>query len=128
MIIDVHHHYADGAYYREYTDFPAQLVDAMDRNGWDWVCLNGLGARYHNLGNAAVVTAMSRFPNRIIGVGHLDVDRDGPEQVDALRDMGMRGLKIIGTLKRHAGGLLPPAAERPHQLVQGDLWKRLAAQ
>ena len=101
MIVDAHHHYADGTYYTDYPDFPAQLVAAMDRYGWDKVCLNGLGAHYHNLGNKDVASAVARFPDKIIGIGHLDVDRDAPEQVEALRAMGMRGLKIIRTLKRY---------------------------
>ncbi len=112
MIVDVHHHYSDGAYYTDYTDFPAQLAAAMDRYGWDKVCLNGLGARYHNLDNRAVLAAVARFPNKIVGIGHLDVDQDKPTQVDALRALGMRGLKIIRTLRRYDDDAYLPFYER----------------
>ena len=101
MIVDVHHHYADGTTYTDYTDFPAQLVTAMDRYGCDKVCLNGLGPRYHNHGNDDVVAAVKRFPDRLVGIGHLDPDLDTPDRVDAFRDLGMRGLKIIRTLRRY---------------------------
>jgi predicted TIM-barrel fold metal-dependent hydrolase len=101
MIVDVHHHYALESQYPEYTDLPADLVAAMDRRGWQWTCLNGLGPRFHNHDNAAVLKAVARFPDRLVGLGYLDPDRDPPEQVDKLADQGMRGLKVIGTLRRY---------------------------
>ncbi len=112
MIVDVHHHYADGAFYTDYTDFPAQLVAAMDRYGWDKTCLNGLGRRSHNLGNREVAAAVKRFPDRIVGVGYLDVDHDAPDQVDALREQGMRGLKVISTLRRYDDDAYLPHYQR----------------
>jgi predicted TIM-barrel fold metal-dependent hydrolase len=112
MIVDVHHHYADPAHYTQYKDFPAQLVEAMDRYGWDWVCLNGVGIRYHNKENRDVAEAVARFPNRLVGIGYLDVDRKKPGYVDELRSMGMRGLKIIGTHLRYDDDLYLPLYER----------------
>ncbi len=116
MIVDVHHHYADGAVYTDYTDFPAQLVAAMDRNGFDKTCLNGLGPRSHNLTNRDVVAAIKRFPNRIIGMGYLDVDNDKPDQIDAFRAQGMRGLKVIGTLRRYDDDAYLPHYRRAEEL------------
>lgn len=112
MIVDVHHHYVDGSYYTEYTDFPAQLIEAMDRRGWDWTCLSGVGPRYHGCGNSEVARAVERFPDRIIGMGHLDPDRGRPGDVDELKRMGMRGLKVIGTLRRYDDDAYLPFYER----------------
>jgi uncharacterized protein len=112
MIVDVHHHYALETVYPAYKDFPAELVDAMDRNGVDWTCLNGLGPDYHNRRNADVRRAMERFPDRILGVGYLDVDRMKPRQVDEFKRWGMRGLKVIGTLRRYDDDRYLPFYER----------------
>ena len=101
MIVDVHHHYVDEGYYTEYVDFPARLIDAMDRRGWAWTCLSGIGPVYRNCENEDVAQAAQRFPDRIIGMGYLDVDRRKPGYVEELKAMGMRGLKIIGTLRRY---------------------------
>ena len=112
MIIDVHNHYSDGDYYTEYTDYPAQLIRAMDRNGWDKVCVNGLGKRWLNLSNSDTAKAIKQFPSRLIGMGFLEMDSVLPDQVERLRDMGMRGLKILGTLKRYDDDAYLPFYER----------------
>jgi len=100
MIVDIHHHYVDPAHFTEYKDFPAELVAAMDRYGWDYVCLNGIGQAYHK-DNKDVARAVERFPNRLVGIGYLNVDLKKPGYVDELKRMGMRGLKVISTLKRY---------------------------
>jgi predicted TIM-barrel fold metal-dependent hydrolase len=112
VVIDVHQHYADSSHYTDYADYPARLVDAMDRNGWDRVCLNGLGPAFHQRGNREVAAAAARLPDRIVGVGHLDPDRDKPGCVDDLKSMGMRGLKVIATLKRYDDDAYLPFYER----------------
>jgi predicted TIM-barrel fold metal-dependent hydrolase len=112
MIVDVHHHYADGAHYPDYRDFPAQLIEAMDARGWAWTCLNGLGPAYRNKGNRDVAEAVGRFPDRILGVGYADLDRETPGAVDDLKRMGMRGLKVIGTLRRYDDDDYLPFYER----------------
>jgi len=99
MIVDVHQHYVDGAHYTDYTDYPAQLIEAMDRRGWDWSCVSGVGAAYWNRGNEEVAAAVERYADRLIGLGHADLDRNTPGQIDELKRMGMRGLKVIATLK-----------------------------
>jgi len=105
MIIDAHHHYADESYYTDYHDYAADLVRAMDRYGWDWVCLNAykvpdLAPEFSN-DNRLVAEAVERYPRRIIGIGWIDMDKQTPAMIKHLHDMGMRGLKIIATLKRY---------------------------
>ena len=112
MIVDVHQHYVDGSRYPGYEDYLARLIEAMDGNGCDRACLSGLGPRYWGAGNEEVARAVEQHPNRIVGMGHLDVDRQPPGQVDELKRMGMRGLKIIGTLKRYDDDAYLPFYER----------------
>ncbi len=48
MIIDVHHHYVDGNYYTDYCDFTRKLVATMERNSWNYTCLNAIGPHFRN--------------------------------------------------------------------------------
>lgn len=112
MIVDVHHHYALESHYPGYADFPADLIAAMDRHGWQWTCLNGLGPRYHNRGHADVLRAVARYPERLVGMGYLDPDTDKPGLVDEFRGQGLRGLKVIGTRRRYDDDAYLPFYER----------------
>ena len=112
MIVDAHHHYADESHYTEYRDFPARLIEAMDRYGWDRVCLSGVGAAFHNRGNGDVAEAVARFPDRLVGLGYVDLDVRKPGYVDEVACMGMRGLKIIATHKRYDDDAYLPFYER----------------
>lgn len=113
LIIDVHHHYSDVQRYPAYApDFPARLIQAMDRNGWAWTLLNGLGEKWHNRGNCEVFQAVARYPDRLAAIGYVDVDRDPPARVDELKQQGARGLKIIGTLLRYDHDTYLPFYER----------------
>ena len=115
VIVDVHHHHVDGKYYPGYEDFPAKLVAAMDRRGWTWTCLNGIGPRYHCLGNEDVVRTAERYPDRIVPIGFVDLDERPHTFIDDLKAMGMRGLKIIGTQKRYDHDDYLPFYERAAQ-------------
>ncbi|MHC4887281.1 MAG: amidohydrolase family protein [Planctomycetota bacterium] len=99
MHFDVHQHYADGTTYAGYDDFPAELIAAMDSNGCDWTALNALGPKMHNGTDDDVLAAVERYPDRILGLGFLDPDRMAPDEVDEFKRKGMRGLKVIGTLR-----------------------------
>ncbi len=103
MIIDFHHHLLLEDKYED------KLVAEMDRLGIQYTCVSGLGIGHgkqdhtdyakFSLGslspnNDDVLQAMKKYPDRIIGLGVLDLDKHTPGTIGELKAAGFRGLKI----------------------------------
>lgn len=94
MIIDVHVHY------HQEPDYLDRLIAQCDALGITKICMSGMGVattserfKLHN--NDGIREAMTRYPERIIGMGFVRLGLDGPDKVDTLWEHGFRGLKVV---------------------------------
>jgi predicted TIM-barrel fold metal-dependent hydrolase len=89
MRIDGHVHYSPE------PGFVDRLVEEEHRLGFDKICLNGADWLEHRDANDAVLRAMAKHPDIIIGFAYFPL---GVWRADAVRDLhacGFRGLKFI---------------------------------
>ncbi len=125
MVIDFHHHLLSGKNYAE------NLIREMDRVGIDYTCLSGLGIgrgkedktdySKFSLGslspdNDDVLEAVSKYPDRLIGLGVVNLDRDTPNAVNELLDKGFKALKITRPRKPYNADEYMPIYERAQEL------------
>ncbi len=95
MIIDCHVHHLSEAGYID------RLIEESDRIGIDKICLLAMqnvkfwGSRAAT--NDRVLDAYSRYPDRIIPFGYVDLGVDPPTLVDELFMRGFKGLKVTRT-------------------------------
>lgn len=115
-IIDMHHHILNE------PDYVDHMMETMDKLGIDKVCLSGLG-----IGSAAwlgdlsptnedVLRAMEKYPDRIIGMGVINLGKDDNGIVDRLYRSGFRGLKTTRPMHNYDDPVYDPIYERAEQL------------
>ena len=95
MIVDLHCHLLKEEGYLE------NLVREAQRLEISKVCLNGLGSLYDELGNEEVKQAFLKYPDLIVGFGHLRLGKDSVEKVGEVYRAGFRGLKVINPSKNY---------------------------
>lgn len=116
QVIDMHHHILNVPHYVE------SLIETMDRVGIDKVCLSGLGLPSDNwLGdlsptNDDVLRAMDRYPDRIIGMGVIQLGKDQDDIVDRLVNQGFQALKTTRPKHSYDDPIYDPIYERAEQL------------
>ncbi|MGD9519408.1 MAG: amidohydrolase family protein [Armatimonadota bacterium] len=89
MVIDVHNHLP-----RDWKPYVSQLRAECERLGIDRVVLCTTGGP-GQVSNEELASAVAANPDFLLGLGHLRLGDHGPEQVDAIRDLGLHGLKLI---------------------------------
>lgn len=119
-VIDFHHHLLAEEGYLEC------LIAACDELGIDKVCLSGLGIKGSGkadfgLGllspaNEDVLTAMEKYPERIVGLGVIRLGIDNAGKVDELYRQGFRGLKVTRPLANYDDDAYLPIYERAEEL------------
>ncbi|MFQ5721684.1 MAG: amidohydrolase family protein [Candidatus Aminicenantales bacterium] len=95
MMVDLHCHLLNEEGYLE------NLVREAKKLGMSKICLNGLGSLYDELGNEEVKQAFLKYPQLIMGFGHLRLGKDSVEKVDEIYQAGFRGLKVINPTKNY---------------------------
>lgn len=115
-IIDMHHHILNE------PDYADRMIETMDRVGVHKVCLSGLGIPSDNwLGdlspsNDDVLRAMDRYPDRIIGMGVINLGKDKDDIVDRLHGQGFTCLKTTRPTRNYDDPLYEPIYARAEQL------------
>jgi len=66
--------------------------------------------------NEEVLKLSQRYPGYIVPFYHLDLDKEGPEEVERAREKGFVGLKLIGPDKPYAHESYFPIYERAQAL------------
>jgi hypothetical protein len=108
-VIDFHAHYA------RQPDFLPRLLEEMDRAGVDRICLCTAGEGFDMEPNEKVREAFERHPDRIIGLGFVQLGGDPPELVDELHGQGFRGLKLHNPYSGYDDKAFYPVYERAEQ-------------
>jgi len=87
--------------------------ELWDSLGYVKVCMS--------FNNDEVLTLAKRYPEYIIPFYHLDLDKDGPDAVNAAKERGFVGLKLIGPDKPYAHESYFPVYERAQALGMAAL-------
>lgn len=95
MIIDFHENLLNRS---RYVD---ELVKECKGLKIDKVCLMGLGLHHEMLGNEEVEQAFKKYPDMIIGFGHIKLGVDTVDKVDTLCQKGFKGLKVTRPLANY---------------------------
>lgn len=95
MTIDFHENFLKRP---RYVD---ELVKECKRLKIEKVCLMGLGPHHEMLGNDGVEQAFKKYPDMIIGFGHIKLGVDTVDKVDTLYQKGFRGLKVTRPLANY---------------------------
>jgi len=66
--------------------------------------------------NDEVLKLAKRYPDYIVPFYRLDLDREGPDSVEAAKEQGFRGLKLIGPRQPYSHELYFPTYERAEAL------------
>jgi uncharacterized protein len=59
------------------------------------LAISAIGPTFHALKNADVADAIQKYPDIVIGMGYVNLGKDGPKKVKQLHKRGFRGLKMI---------------------------------
>jgi uncharacterized protein len=99
-VIDIHQHL-----HANTVTSPEPLVEAYARLGVEKAVLLGLPPVRRPGNNVAVLQAAKDYPDLFIPFAGVDLDRMGPDDVQAFRDQGFHGLKVIapGHTYDHSG-------------------------
>ncbi len=111
MVIDSHVHLYAGE-----DDYVDRLVAEARRLGIDKLCVSGLGRMFNMLENEAVLAAMRRYPEVIVGYVFIRLGVDGPEKVEWAREQGFRGVKFTCPLADYDHPAYFPVYEKAAQL------------
>lgn len=118
-IIDIHHHLGNE------PDYADRLAEACKRLNVVKICIMALenwGSGGGFGGNDAVERAFTKYPDLIVGFGHVQGDFEGPEKVQELKDRGFTGLKFMTPRKQYNDESYFPIYEKAEELGMPGLF------
>ncbi|HOK79769.1 MAG TPA: amidohydrolase family protein [bacterium] len=99
-----------------------EMVNNMVQDGVIKFCALALGRQWQEkgyYGNEDVLKAMKKYPDIIVGMGHIEIGGpyfDKPEKVDRLKELGFSGLKFISPDAPYGHEKFYPFYERAEKL------------
>jgi predicted TIM-barrel fold metal-dependent hydrolase len=113
-IVNVHGHL------RKSADLD-KLVKEWEKQGVVKFCVLALGKQWESHGyftNADLLKAMKRYPDIIVGMGHLELGplMDEPDKVERLKEQGFLGLKFISSSAPYSDERYFPYYEKAERL------------
>lgn len=91
MVIDAHHHL-----WQPWEQYMDRLLEHSYRLGIDRVVITGWPP--NDVGNDTMAKAQEAHPDFLLTMGFVRLGEDSPREVDRIRDLGLKGIKVIQPL------------------------------
>jgi predicted TIM-barrel fold metal-dependent hydrolase len=109
-IIDAHTHLFDHPNYLE------NLIQTLDECGIDKCCISGLGKLFMCVDNNGIKTAMSKYPNKLIGAFYIRPGESYPQEIRKAYKEGFKMLKVTLPRKPYDDPSYFPLWEKAQEL------------
>ncbi len=106
MVIDVHHHLP-----RDYAPYVEKLREECGNLGIDRVVVCSSGPP-NQADNDTMAKAQAENEDFLICLGYMRLGEEGPRSVDRIKDLGLKGIKVIRPLKDYDDDELMPVYAR----------------
>ena len=109
MVIDAHHHL-----WQPWEQYTEELQKYASKLGIDRVVVTGWPPNH--VGNDTMARAQAAHPDFLLCLGFLRLGEDSPREVDRIKDLGLKGIKIIQPLDRYDADEFMPIYARAASL------------